>query len=101
MTEHALPRSHTTCGPALVVDPHSPVAMLATRAAVTVPLRCSLADAVEVMVAEAVSSVLLEGRTGIVTERDLAWGSAPVARPRTRSRRSRPAIPLPYPAARP
>ena len=72
MTGPAFIRFQTTSGPAPVVDPHTPVALLASRAAVTVPHRCSLADAVEVMKAEAVSSVLLEGRTGIVTERDLA-----------------------------
>ncbi len=62
----------TTSGPAPVVDPSSPVAVLATRAAVTVPQMCSIADAVEVMKAEDVSSLLLEDRAGIVTERDLA-----------------------------
>jgi CBS domain-containing protein len=72
MTEHAFLRFQTTRGPALVVDPHSPVAVLASRAAVTVPKRCSLSEAVEVMKVEAVSSLVLEGQAGIVTERDLA-----------------------------
>ena len=72
VTGPAFPGFQTTSGPALVVDPRSPVAVLASRAVVTVPEKCSLSEAVEVMKAEAVSSVLLEGRAGIVTERDLA-----------------------------
>ena len=72
MTGSASIGFRTTGGPARVVDPSSPVAVLVARAAVTVPETCSLADAVAVMKAENVSSVLLEGRAGIVTERDLA-----------------------------
>ena len=72
MTGPAFFRIRTTSGPVLVVDPGSPVAVLAGRAAVTVPESCSLADAVERMKAEQVSSLLLDGRAGIVTERDLA-----------------------------
>ena len=66
------PVFRTTSGPALVAGPSSPVAMLTMRGAVTVPETCSLADAVEVMKAEAVSSLVLDDRAGIVTERDLA-----------------------------
>jgi signal-transduction protein with cAMP-binding, CBS, and nucleotidyltransferase domain len=72
VNEHAVLRFRPPSGPALVVDPNSPVALLAARAAVTVPQTCSLADAVDVMKAEEVSSLVLEGRVGIVTERDLA-----------------------------
>jgi CBS domain-containing protein len=72
MTGSGSLRLQTTSHPALVVDPHSPVAVLASRAVVTVPERCSLSDAVEVMKVEVVSSLVLEGRAGIVTERDLA-----------------------------
>jgi CBS domain-containing protein len=72
MTGPAFLRFRTTSGPVLVVDPSSPVALLAGRAAVTVPPTGSLADAIELMTAAKVSSLLLEGRAGIVTERDLA-----------------------------
>ena len=72
MTEHSLPRFQSTSGSTLVVDPHSRVALLATRPAVTVPPSCSLAEAVEATKEEAVSSLVLEGGGGIVTERDLA-----------------------------
>jgi signal-transduction protein with cAMP-binding, CBS, and nucleotidyltransferase domain len=72
MAGSAFLRFRTTSGPALVFDPSSPVAVLAARPAVTVPQTCSLTHAAEVMKAEQVSSLVLEDRAGIVTERDLA-----------------------------
>jgi CBS domain-containing protein len=51
------------------------------RAALSVPRSCSLADAIGMMREQSVSSLLVDGRSGIVTERDLVRalgaGSAP------------------------
>jgi CBS domain-containing protein len=62
----------TVQGPLHVVDPRSPLSVLATREAVAVPESCSLAEAVEVMQGAEVSAVVVGDRAGIVTERDFA-----------------------------
>jgi CBS domain-containing protein len=61
----------TTSGPAHVLDPRSPLSAVILRAALSVPRSCSLADAIEMMREQGVSSLLVDGRSGIVTERDL------------------------------
>ena len=74
-------RFQTTSGPVRVVEPRSPLSTLIVRPAIVVRDSCTLANAVETMRAEKVSLLLVDGRSGIVTERDLARamaaGSAP------------------------
>lgn len=55
-----------------VVHAQSPLSALATRPAVTVPSRCTLARAVAQMEASGISALLVDDRAGIITERDIA-----------------------------
>ena len=72
MATHAHVEVRCTSGPVRIVDPHSQLSALSTRAAVSVSESCPLAEAVEVMKAAAVSALLVGDGAGIVTERDLA-----------------------------
>jgi signal-transduction protein with cAMP-binding, CBS, and nucleotidyltransferase domain len=56
---------------AAVTSPQSPIASLITGPAIVIDAEAGLAEAAEVMRAEAVSALLLSDHEGIITERDI------------------------------